>query len=77
MEKICKKCNKKMMIAQEGHPPYTGGYWTIYGCPNCGTLEFSYDDTYSNLDSNQIDLGDNPIQWHHDPYNLRLYAVSN
>lgn len=82
MDRKCKNCNERMMIAQEGKPPYTGGYWTIYGCPECGNLEYSYEDTISNMNIGQanlgdLDLGDNPIQWHYDSTNLRHYAVSN
>lgn len=77
MDKRCRHCNKRMMIAQEGRPPYTGGYWIIYGCPECGNLEYAYEDTISNLDENKMDIGYNPIKWHQDVADLRRYAVSN
>jgi len=57
-----------MMIAQQGIPPYTHGSWIIYGCPECGTLEFAFDP--ANVDGN-------PLKTYYDPFELRNFAVSN
>jgi len=57
-----------MMIVQEGFPAYTFGSYIIYGCPNCGKLEYEYDN--SNKE-------DNPIQYIWGNKDINQYHVSN
>jgi len=56
------------MIVQEGFPAYTFGSYIIYGCPNCGKLEYEYDN--SNKE-------DNPIQYIWGNKDINQYHVSN
>ena len=68
MEKYCKKCNGRMMIFQEGYPCYTHGTFILYGCTECGNVEYYYDN--SNCEGN-------PIKVVYDPQDISKYHVSN
>lgn len=65
MLRKCKEYKERMMIVQEGCPTYTFGYYTIYGCPSCGNLEYSYEPT--NFEANPIQFidGDKEINQFH------------
>ena len=65
MYKECKKCKERMMIVQEGCPAYTFGSYIIYGCPECGYLEYKYDE--ANIEINPITFvdGDKDINKYH------------